>query len=122
MFKRQATFAICSLPCATYKDYLLTKITAEARACITSCKLVSLLPGAGCPENHGMVWVGRDLKDHLVPPPLPWAGTPSTRPGCSKPHAEYLLKVGDGPHSMFLSVTEHRLKFIILNFRCLYLN
>ena len=35
---------------------------------------------------HRMVWVGRDLKDHLVPPPLPWAGTPSTRPGCSKPH------------------------------------
>jgi len=21
-----------------------------------------------------MVWVGRDLKDHLVPPPLPWQG------------------------------------------------
>ena len=33
-----------------------------------------------------MVWVGRDLKDHLVPTPLPWAGTPSTRPGCSKSH------------------------------------
>jgi len=24
-----------------------------------------------------MVWVGRDLIDHLVPTPLPWAGTPS---------------------------------------------
>ena len=33
-----------------------------------------------------MVWVGRDHKDHLVPNPLPWAGTSSTRPGCSKPH------------------------------------
>jgi len=33
-----------------------------------------------------MVWAERDLKDHLVPTPLPWAGTPSTRPGCSKPH------------------------------------
>jgi len=32
-----------------------------------------------------MVWVGRDLIDHLVPTPLPWAGTRSTRPGCSKP-------------------------------------
>ena len=31
-----------------------------------------------------MVWVGRDLSDHLVPTPLPGAGTPSTRPGCSK--------------------------------------
>jgi len=26
-----------------------------------------------------MVWVGRDLKDHLVPTPLPWAGTSSAR-------------------------------------------
>ena len=32
--------------------------------------------------NHRMVWVGRDLKDHLVPTPLPWAGTSSTSPGC----------------------------------------
>jgi len=32
-----------------------------------------------------MVWVGRDLIDHLVPLPLPWAGTPSARPTCSKP-------------------------------------
>jgi len=37
-------------------------------------------------QNHRMVWVRRDLIDHLVPTPLPWAGTPSTRPGCSKPH------------------------------------
>jgi len=33
-----------------------------------------------------MVWVGKDLKDHLVRTPLAWAGTPSARPGCSKPH------------------------------------
>ena len=33
-----------------------------------------------------MVWVGRDLKDHLVPTPLPWAGTLSAKSGCSKPH------------------------------------
>jgi len=26
------------------------------------------------------------FKDHLVPIPLPWAGTPSTKPGCSKSH------------------------------------
>ena len=31
-----------------------------------------------------MVWVGRDLKGHRVPTPPPWAGTLSTRPGCSK--------------------------------------
>jgi len=36
--------------------------------------------------NHRIVWVGRDLKDHLVPTPLPWAGTAYTRPGCSKPY------------------------------------
>lgn len=29
-----------------------------------------------------MVWVGKDLnKDHLVPNPLSWPGTPSTRSG-----------------------------------------
>ena len=37
-------------------------------------------------QNHRMVWVGRDLKDHLFPTPLPWAGTSSTRPGCSELH------------------------------------
>ena len=31
-----------------------------------------------------MVRVGRDLKDHLVPTPLPWAVTSSTRSGCSE--------------------------------------
>ena len=34
--------------------------------------------------NRAMVWVRRDLKDYLIPTPLPWKGTPSTRPGCSK--------------------------------------
>jgi len=33
-----------------------------------------------------MVWVGKDLTDHLVPTTLPWAETPSTRPGCSELH------------------------------------
>ena len=31
-----------------------------------------------------MVWLGRDLKDHLVPTSLPWTGTSSTRLGCSE--------------------------------------
>jgi len=30
-------------------------------------------------QNHRMVWVRRDLTDHLVPTSLPSAGTPSTR-------------------------------------------
>ena len=35
-------------------------------------------------QNARMVWMGKNLKAHPVPP-LPWAGTPSTIPGCSKP-------------------------------------
>lgn len=27
-----------------------------------------------------------DLKDHLVPSPMSWARTSSSRSGCSKPH------------------------------------
>ena len=37
------------------------------------------------PNNCRMVLVGRDLMDHLVSTPLPWAGTLSPRPRCSKP-------------------------------------
>jgi len=40
-------------------------------------------------QNHRMVWVGKDLIDNLVPIPTPrpppQAGTPSTRPICSRP-------------------------------------
>lgn len=25
--------------------------------------------------NHRIVWVGKNLKDHLVPTPQPWTGT-----------------------------------------------
>lgn len=32
---------------------------------------------------HKIVWAGRDLKDQLVPTPLVWAGTPSSRAGWS---------------------------------------
>jgi len=28
----------------------------------------------------------KDLKDHPVSTPLPWAGSPATQPGCPKPH------------------------------------
>lgn len=42
-----------------------------------------------------MVWVGRDLEDYLVPTCLPWAGTPSTRPGSLKPtlRGSYLARL-----------------------------
>lgn len=36
--------------------------------------------------NHRIVWVGKDLKHHPVPNPLPWTGIPSTRQGCSEFH------------------------------------
>jgi len=36
-----------------------------------------------------MAWVGRDLKDHVAPTPMPQAGPPTstsnTRPGCPGP-------------------------------------
>ena len=36
-------------------------------------------------DDHRMVWVGRDLKDHPVQPPaVGWL--PPTRSGCPEPH------------------------------------
>jgi len=37
-----------------------------------------------------MVWVERDLIDHLVLTPLPRVGSPATRPGCSEPLVLFL--------------------------------
>ena len=50
-------------------------------------------------QNHRMVWIGRDLKDHLVPTFRPRAGTPSTRPRCSKPHPTWPQTLRGGSHS-----------------------
>lgn len=36
-------------------------------------------------SQNGMGWKAW-VKDHLVLNPLPWAGMPSIRPGCSDPH------------------------------------
>lgn len=38
--------------------------------------------GFSTQNPHRQGWIGRDLK-YL---PVPWAGTPCSRPGCSKPH------------------------------------
>lgn len=50
----------------------------------TPCKS-SMLPNVcqfiGWYQAPGWLWVGRDPRDHLVPTPLPWAGTSSTKPG-----------------------------------------
>lgn len=39
-----------------------------------------------------MAWVGREPKNHPVPTCLPWSGTPSARPGCSKLHPAWPCK------------------------------
>lgn len=33
-------------------------------------------------QNHNKAWVGKDLKEHLIPTPLPWTGKPPTRSDC----------------------------------------
>jgi len=38
---------------------------------ITRTPSTLLSPGVTEPQNHRMVWAGRDLKDHLVPTSLP---------------------------------------------------
>ena len=45
---------------------------------------------------------GRYLKDHYVSTPLPWAGTPPTRPGCSKPHPGWPWTFTEMGHSVSL--------------------
>jgi len=52
-----------------------------------------------------MVRVGRDLKDHLVPTPLTWAGTPSTRSGFSKPHPAWPWTLPGRGHPQLLWAT-----------------
>lgn len=37
-----------------------------------------------CSWNHSIVWAGKQLRENSLPSPLLWAGTPYTRPGCSK--------------------------------------
>lgn len=45
-----------------------------------SCRLIIFTES----WNHGIIWLGMDLKYHLDPTTAPWAQTPSSRP--SKPH------------------------------------
>jgi len=52
-----------------------------------------------------MVWVGSDLIDHVVLENLPWAGTPSTRPGCSKSYPAWSSALSAMGNSQFLRET-----------------
>lgn len=36
-------------------------------------------------QDHRVVWVEKDIKNHLVPTALPWPGTPSTKRGYPGP-------------------------------------
>ena len=55
-----------------------------------------------------MVRVGRHLKDYLVPAPPPWAGTPSTRPGCSELHPTWPWTLpGSGQPQIIVNIGEH---------------
>jgi len=56
-------------------------------------------------QNHRMVWVGRDLKEHLVPTPLPRAVTSSPRPGCSELHPTRPLTLPGRGHPQLLWAT-----------------
>lgn len=66
------------------KAALLPKYVREGgKAAVTSLEGGITWEPAGS-QNHGMGWVGRDLK--LIPFPEPWAGTCATISGCSKRH------------------------------------
>lgn len=67
----------------------------------------SLLCAVGNPGEFRITqWVGLEgpLKDPLVPNPLPWAGTRSASPGCTKTHCS-------NPHGHFHC--PHSKKFLL---------
>lgn len=49
------------------------------------CKSFPLQEQPSIVIDYTMVWVGIDLKDHLVTTLLPWAGTPSTSHASQSP-------------------------------------
>lgn len=60
------------------------RLCGHRHGCDTQCR------------SHSVLWVGRGLKDHLLPIPLPWAGTLSTRPACSEQSGTALSTSRDG--------------------------
>lgn len=49
-----------------------------------------------------MTWVGRDLRDHLIPTPLLWAGLPTSRWDCTGSHPAWLCTPPVMGHSQLL--------------------
>lgn len=49
------------------------------------CRM-SPLPWSSVSKDHRMIWDEKVFKAHLVLTLLPWTGTHSNTPGCSKPH------------------------------------
>jgi len=76
-----------------------------------------------------MVWVGKDVKDPLVPTPLPWAGILSTQ-GCVGVSSSYVCVCNvyfgvNTPNSLYLHVpkysrSEHSVLFMV--YVCSYRN
>ena len=61
-----------------------------------------------CCLHHRIIeWFGLEgtFKGHVVPTPLLWAGTPSIRPGCSKPHPTWPWTPPGRGHAQLLWVT-----------------
>jgi len=83
----QVPAPVCSAPSATAL-WLSGQRSAPAHDG-QACAVAARVPG-GALQNHRMVWVGRDPKDHQVPTPLPQAWPPAsrsgTRPGCPGLH------------------------------------
>lgn len=67
------------------------KAESRGQDVITICKYLKHSNNSAIEksEKHRMIWVGRNLKDHLIINPLPQAETLSTRPDCSKPHLNW---------------------------------
>ena len=79
-----SVFSCWTLSCPLHqKSRLSVKVVGHSRSLHIASEILQEMEES---QNHSMVWVGKDLTDHLVPTLLPWAGTPSTRPHCSKSH------------------------------------
>lgn len=76
--KKQLNVAISHTSWLSALTIVLHRSSLQIKALLQNRILLLLL--------KGIVWVGKDLKNPLLSTPLPWSGTPSTRPGCSGPH------------------------------------